>query len=139
MNTMPLDESQTASVRDEWIRALRALQNNLTEWSLEEGWQVRPLEKVFREDSTGQYAAPDLVIETPAGERLNVEIKGRGPTAAAGRVQVSAWPTLFRVTLLHRPGEANWVIRTDSGIPLRQPWNHDTFVSVAKDLLSADQ
>ena len=139
MNTNPREESQTASVREEWTQALSALEKNLTEWSQEEGWRIRPIERVFTEESTGQYTAPDLVIETQEGERLTVEVKGRGPTEAAGRVQLSAWPTLFRVLLLHKPGQEEWVIRTDSGIPIRQPWNHETFVSVARDLLSAGQ
>lgn len=139
MNTNPGEEPRTASVREEWTQALSALEKNLTEWSKEEGWQIRPVEKVFTEESTGQYTAPDLVIETPQGELLTVEVKGRGPLEAAGRVQLSAWPTLFRVLLLHKPGQEGWVIRTNSGIPIRQPWNHATFVSVARDLLSADQ
>jgi len=79
-----------------------------------------------------------LIIETPQKERLTVEVKGRGPSQTSGRVQLSAWPTLFRVMLLHKPGEAEWTIRTDSGIPLRQPWRRETFVSLAKDLLNAD-
>lgn len=139
MNLETPEEPRPDAVRDEWIQAISVLEKNLTEWSQKAGWQVRPFERVFTEESTGQYTAPDLVIDTPAGERLTVEVKGRGPSESAGRVQLAAWPTLFRVILLHKSGEDNWVIRTDSGIPLRQPWNHDTFISLAKDLLSADQ
>ena len=62
MNTNPGEEPRTASVREEWTQALSALEKNLTEWSKEEGWQIRPVEKVFTEESTGQYTAPDLVI-----------------------------------------------------------------------------
>jgi len=68
-----------------------------------------------------------------------VEVKGRGPLEAAGRVQISAWPTLFRVLLLHKSGEEGWIIRTDSGIPIRQPWNRETFISLVRDLLNAEQ
>ncbi len=139
MNRDTQEEPRIALVRDEWVQALSTLETNITEWSQEAGWQVRPFGRVFTEESTGQYTAPDLVIDTPAGERLTVEVKGRGPSEASGRVQLAAWPTLFRVILLHKPGDDNWVIRTDSGIPLRQPWNHDTFVSLAKDLLNAEQ
>ena len=139
MNTTLLENSQTTLIRSEWLQALNTLEKNITEWSKGEGWQVRPFERVFTEASTGIYTAPDLIIETPDGERLNVEVKGRGPAEASGRVQVSAWPTLFRVTLLHKSEEDNWTIRTDSGIPIRKPWNQETFVLLAKDLLSADQ
>ena len=139
MNTNVLETPPTALVRDEWMRALLDLEEDLSCWSVGEGWQVRRATKSFTEESTGQYTAPDLVIDTPEGERLLVEVKGRGPAEASGRVQLSAWPTLFRVLLLHKPGQDGWVIRTDSGVPIRQPWNRETFVTLAKDLLSADQ
>ena len=111
----------------------------VTAWAKGEGWTVRALPRTLTEEVTGSYAASDLVIETPGGERLNVEVKGRGPADAAGRVQLSAWPSLFRVMLLHKSGQDGWTIRTDSGIPIRQDWNRETFVSVAKDLLSAER
>lgn len=134
-----MEQSEVAQVRDEWTRSIRGLERDLADWARAEGWQVRTSERIVNEESIGAYAAPDLVIETPAGERLVVEVKGRGPAGASGRVQLSAWPTLFRVLLLHKAGQQDWVIRTDSGIPIRQPWNRDTFVSVAKDLLSAER
>ena len=132
------DEAQPTSVWEEWTHALQVLETDVTQWSQAEGWRVRPETRVFTEESTGPYTAPDLIIETPQGERLTVEVKGRGPSQASGRVQLSAWPTLFRVMLLHKPGQDEWTIRTDSGIPIRQPWRRETFVSLAKDLLNAD-
>ncbi len=132
------EKSATASVREEWTHALHVLETDMTQWSQSEGWRVRPDTKVFTEESTGQYTASDLIIETPQGERLTVEVKGRGPSQASGRVQLSAWPTLFRVMLLYKPGQDEWTIRTDSGIPIRQPWRRETFVTLAKDLLNAD-
>ena len=103
------------------MHTLQTLEANVTQWSQDERWQVRSHEKTFMEESTGQYIAPDLIIETPQKERLTVEVKGRGPSQASGRIQLSAWPTLFRVMLLHKPGQDEWTIRTDSGIPIRQP------------------
>ena len=115
-----------------------ALERELTEWAAAEGWQVRATLRSITEAATGQYLAPDVVIDTPDGGRLLVEVKGRGPAEASGRVQISAWPTLFRVVLLYKPGRDSWVIRTDSGIPLHQPWNRETFLSLAHDLLNAE-
>lgn len=137
MNTL-LEEPRAVSVRDEWLGALTALQRELTTWAEVEGWQVRVSEKSLTEAATGTYPAPELVLDTPDGGRLLVEVKGRGPTEASGRVQISAWPTLFRVVLLYKPGRDGWVIRTDSGIPLHQPWNRETFISLAYDLLNAE-
>ena len=133
-----LEEPRSASIRDEWMQALTALQRELTEWAEAEGWQVRVSEKHLTEAATGAYTAPELVIDTPDGGRLLMKVKGRGPVEASGRVQISAWPTLFRVLLLHKPGRDGWVIRTDSGIPLHQPWNRETFLSLAHDLLNAE-
>lgn len=137
MNTL-LEEPCNVAVRDEWMQALTALGQDLTAWAEAEGWQVRASEKHLTEVATGTYTAPELALETPEGGRLLVEVKGRGPTEASGRVQISAWPTLFRVLLLHKPGRSGWVVRTDSGIPLHQPWNHETFITLAKDLLNAE-
>lgn len=139
MSIQQLERPETAQVRDEWIRSVQQLEQDLTDWSTTAGWQVTKSERVVNEESIGTYAVPDLVIETPAGERLVVEVKGRGPAAASGRVQLFAWPTLFRVLLLHKPGKDDWTVRTESGIPLRQPWNRDTFITLAEDLLSADE
>lgn len=134
-----LEEPRTASAREEWTQALGTLERNVTEWAQEEGWQVHTASRGLTEDATGQYAVRDLVLETPQRERILVEVKGRGPLEASGRVQISAWPTLFRVLLLHKPGEEGWTIRTDSGIPIRQPWNRETFITLANDLLNAEQ
>jgi hypothetical protein len=136
--TTILEEPRSISVRNEWTQALTALEQELTVWAQAEGWQVQAFEKSLTEEVTGMYTAPDLTINTPDGGRLLVEVKGRGPINASGRVQISAWPTLFRVVLLHKPGADGWVIRTDSGIPLHQPWNRETFLTLANDLLNAE-
>lgn len=137
MNTV-LEKPHSILARDEWMRALMTLEQELIAWSGAEGWQILSSLKSITEAATGQYLAPELVIETPGGERLLVEVKGRGPVEAAGRVQISAWPTLFRVVLLHKQGQDGWVIRTDSGVPIRQPWNRETFIMLANDLLNAE-
>ena len=136
--TTLLEEPRSASVREDWTLALTSLQRELTEWSEAEGWQVEAAAKSLTEAATGSYMAPELDIITPGGERLRVEVKGRGPVKASGRVQISAWPTLFRVVLLHKPGRDGWVIRTDSGISLHQPWSRETFITLANDLLNAE-
>ena len=136
--TTTLEQPRGTSIRDEWMQALLALERELMAWAVAEGWQVLAMQKSLTEPATGTYSAPELVIDTADGGRLLVEVKGRGPAEASGRVQISAWPTLFRVVLLYKPGREGWVIRTDSGIPLHQPWNRETFLSLAHDLLNAE-
>lgn len=94
--------------------------------------------KSLTEAATRSYTAPELAVSTPDGGRLRVEVKGRGPVNASGRVQISAWPTLFRVLLLHKPGADGWVIRTASGISRHQPWSRESFITLANDLLNAE-
>lgn len=90
----------------------------------------------MREEAFGTYPAPVLTIETGSG-RLMLESIGRDLLRDRGRVDRYAWPTLFRVMLLNDDTESGWKIRTDSGIMLHQPWDKDTFVTLAQDLMAA--
>ena len=137
MNVEKPKQHEEERLRDEWTRAVRDLERDVVDWAKAEGWNVNASDRVISEESIGVYTVPDLTIETPEGQRLIVEVKGRGPASASGRVQLFAWPTLFRVLLLRKPDEG-WTIRTDSGIPLRKTWNRETFITLARDLLSAE-
>jgi hypothetical protein len=137
MNVEKPKQQKEDKLRDEWTQAVRDLERDVADWARAEGWNVSASERVVNEESIGVYAVPDLTIETPEGQRLILEVKGRGPAGASGRVQLFAWPTLFRVLLLRKPDDG-WIIRTDSGIPLRKTWNRETFITLAKDLLSAE-
>ena len=52
-----------------------------------------------------------------------------------GRVDVEVYPTLSRVRL-DGADDGGWVIMTDSNVPLRLPWNGDTFRQLAQDLVA---
>ena len=54
-----------------------------------------------------------------------------------GTVELYAWPALYRVRLLHSKTAGGWAVLTDSGITLKQPWNRETFIGLAEDLLGA--
>lgn len=138
MQALQQEPQERVRLRDEWVRAVTELEAQITQWAREEGWQAHLEKRTLNEEDIGSYTVPDIALETPEG-RLLLEVKGRGPAAAAGRVQLMAWPSLFRVHLLRKPRSEEWVIRTDSGIPLRQPWNRETFVQLAKDLLADEE
>jgi hypothetical protein len=138
MNIEKPNQQEGDRLREEWTQAVRDLERDVADWAKAEGWKVSASEKVVSEESIGDYTIPDLTIETPEGHRLILEVKGRGPASASGRVQLFAWPTLFRVLLLHKPDNDGWIIRTDSGIPLRKTWSRETFITLARDLLSAE-
>lgn len=138
----------------DWVSAYRRLTSTLGEWIRSEpGWTVveqpqRHLEisdeRIRRSLEAGDalenpFEAPDLVISTPYGQ-LMVEVKFSSLLDGKGRIDLYAWTTLNRVRLLLRdPVVDEWEILTDSGIKLRQPWNRETFLTVARDLLDAPE
>ena len=122
--------------REAWVQATNCLLDEITEWAAMKNWSVRREPRVITEEALGTYTVSDAVIETPNGQ-LMLEVKARGVPEAAGRVELSAWPTLYRVMLLHRANQPDWTIYTDSGISLRQPWTQETFLNLAEDLLAA--
>ncbi|HEY3245788.1 MAG TPA: hypothetical protein VGM03_20775 [Phycisphaerae bacterium] len=119
--------------REAWIARLNALADEVTFWCQSEGWAVERGENTIREPSLGSYAVPSLRITLSGGELLlnpiALEVIG-----GDGRVDLEAFPTLSRVKLVGDSG--GWKIMTDSNIPLRQPWERQTFVQLAHDLLS---
>lgn len=124
------------ALRAEWLQAVGGLIDQITEWTQEKGWTLSQHPRQISEEELGSYVVPDVTIATPHGQ-LRLEVKPRGDAEAAGRVELLAWPTLYRVLLLHRRGQPDWTIRTDSGIALRQPWTKDTFLTLTEDLLAA--
>jgi hypothetical protein len=134
---MTMVQANLDAIREDWVHTINSLVNQISEWSQEENWTVEQQPRAINEETVGAYTAPDVTIKTPSG-KLMLEVMGRGEPNGAGRVELAAWPTYFRVLLLQRPGQTEWTIRTDSGIPLRRPWNKETFVTLARDLLCAE-
>ena len=119
--------------RQEWIARIRGLVTEIAAWSEAEGWQVEQGQKTLREKFLGDYEVPTLLVRLPGGE-LSVNPIGLRVIGADGRIDLEAYPTLNRVKLA---GAAQgWQIITDSNVPIRSPWNRDTFVQLAHDLIS---
>jgi len=87
------------------------------------------------EEDFSPYSVPVLTIKTPDG-RLILEPQAAN-AGGKGRVKLYASSTLYRVRLLPIDSNGGWTILTDSGIPLWQDWDRETFVRLAKDLLRA--
>ena len=124
----------------EWTRIMQSLEEDITRWSQEQGWQVEVREAGytgFTDDYRREFVPRTLVIQTPHG-RLMLETPSH-ESDGRGRAKLYAWPTLYRVWLRHNEQRGEWDIWTDSGIPLRQEWNVNTYTTLAKDLLSADE
>jgi hypothetical protein len=120
--------------RDQWLGWVGSLLADVAAWAEAQGWSVHRDNKVLHEEALGTYQAPMLRVRTPSGE-LYVEPIALHVLGAEGRVDIQAWPSLNRVKLV-RNGE-EWRVVTDSGVPLRQPWDRQTFVQLAQDLTAA--
>jgi hypothetical protein len=77
-----------------------------------------------------------LTLQTEHGAVM-VEPVARVVMGAVGRIDLYAYPTLFRVMLLRSARDEQWRIRTDSGFFLKQQWNEKTFLELVADLTGA--
>jgi hypothetical protein len=130
-----IEATRSDATLAEWREAVDELLTQLRSWFESAGWSVGHESRDITEDLLGTYRVAGLKVQTPDGV-LYVEPVARFVGGAEGRVDLFAFPTLYRVMLL-RDGERGWWIRTDSGIPLRQPWVRDTFIQLGRDLLAA--
>lgn len=122
-----------AQRRQEWVARVNALADQVQQWCEAEGWGVEREEKPIREKAFGQYVVPLLRITAPGGE-LHLNPIALHVIGGDGRVDLEAFPTLSRIKLVGENG--HWKIMTDSNVPLRRPWDPQTFVELAHDLLS---
>jgi hypothetical protein len=139
MNTQTFDPETISQIVQEWQTTLAQLMKDVSEWIQDQpGWSIQPIsQKQISEETLGTYTAPVLTIDTPQG-RLILEPIARMVFGGRSTVEMYAWPTLYRVRLIRKAEEDDWIILTDSGIPLRQPWNRETFLTLAQDLLGAE-
>jgi len=119
--------------RDEWLADVESLICQITDWSKAENWLTERRSKSITERYLGRYDAPELFVRLPTGELLVTPI-GLNPLRGSGRVDIEAIPTLNRVRLISL--DDGWRIVTDSNVPLRVPWNCETFKQLADDLLA---
>lgn len=134
-----------AESRVNWERNTSLLAEEVQTWAEQEaaarGWRVEREEKELAEEVVGgAYHVPVVTIYAPQG-RLVLEPIARGVLGAQGRVDLYAWPSLFRVMLLHKPrgkdAGLKWVVRTESGVDWPLPWGRETFLTLAEGLLNA--
>lgn len=122
----------------EWTAAVGALLHQVEQWVAEDRkeWKIEFSSADVTEASSGSYTIPVLEIVAPNG-RLMLEPVGRDVYGARGRIDLYAWPSLYRVMLLRSFASDEWGIRTGSGIDWPQPWGREGFLAVADRLLSA--
>jgi hypothetical protein len=133
MRRPKLKPAEAARIRDEWLSAIDGLREQVRGWAEQQGWRVTQAEREVTEDEIGTYKVAALEIDAPQGE-LMLEPIARFVGGAEGRVDLSVWPSLFRVMLL-RDSSRQWVVHTESGIDWPNPWGERTLVDLANRLL----
>ncbi len=125
-----------ANERQQWSQLVSEFCDQVRGWAEEAGWQVTRKTLDRTEEVLGTYEVPMLIIQT-ATRAVMVEPVARMIMGATGRIDVYAYPTLFRVMLLRSGASGEWRIRTDSGFFLPQSWSKETFVTLVGDLAGA--
>lgn len=124
--------------RADWTGRVAALVEQVAGWSRQVGWAVEVGQTSLDERLLGAYDVPMVRVSLPPGdlpERAVLVVPvGLHVVGGDGRVDVEGYPTLSRVKLIGVP--AGWAIVTDSNVPLRLPWNAETFRQLAQDLVA---
>lgn len=135
MSVTKLKSAQANTPHQKWLETVQALADEVSGWAREQEWEIQVSEAEVAEEDFSPYSVPVLTIKTPDG-RLILEPQAAN-AGGKGRVKLYASSTLYRVRLLPIDSNGGWTILTDSGIPLWQDWDRETFVRLAKDLLRA--
>src|SRR5437868_6113656 len=98
LKTKPLAERDIR--RRQWLDAVERLVTDVETWARAEGWDVERTEADKDERSLSHYPAPMLHIGAGPGEGVVLEAIGDDVAGAAGRADLYAWPSLYRVMLL---------------------------------------
>ena len=131
----PVDAAQAIQ---KWTTAVDTLFQKAQQWisgSGHEDWQVTYSTADVTEESVGRYNVRVMEISTRQG-RLVLEPVGLDVIGAKGRIDLYAWPSLYRVMLLRSDIEG-WTIRTESGIDWPVAWGKDSFLAISEQLLAA--
>lgn len=133
-----LNPTEAQEAIAEWQSAVSAVLQQVREWIAEDRpkWQSETSSAGVTEESSGRYTIPVLEIIAANG-RLILEPVGRDVYGAKGRIDLYAYPSLYRVMLLRSYADGEWVMRTGSGIDWPQPWGKEGFLAVADRLLDA--
>jgi hypothetical protein len=134
--TKQMDPALLRQEAERWPEVVTEFCDQLAEWSRHQGWEVKLETIQVTEDEIGTYSVPQLWIKTTTGTVIAEPI-ARFVFGGQGRIDLFAYPTLYRVMLLRDVANNTWRIRTDSGIYLRQPWQEETFADLVADLEAA--
>ena len=134
---------EKAAEREEWVRAVDKLMEEVKTWSHLQGWRTVGYEKQILDDSTQQeYEALVLdIITEPDYSGLCREVKLIVEPAffdaarKSSRVDFSVWPTMYQVVLLYKTNQHDWTMSGDVRHHWPSSWGREAFIEIAGKLL----
>ncbi|HET6386697.1 MAG TPA: hypothetical protein VFJ58_25170 [Armatimonadota bacterium] len=133
-----LSPDQKQATIKEWQAQVKQLLGQVETWAKEQGWEVARTKTKIQEFELPPYNTQSLEIRIADKTRAHLEPIARFTLNGKGVVELYGWPGLRRVRL--QPAKTNgaltWIVMTDSGIPLHQPWNAENFYILVNDLVA---
>ena len=130
------DTAEATQMREKWTIAVRTLARQVSEWAVhQKKWTIIPQpDKEIAEEPIEGYIVPVVRIQTNKGTAV-LEPIAQNVGGSDGRVDLYAYPSMFRVKLLYRESDQKWTVRTDSGLDWPHPWSEATFVELVNGLV----
>ncbi len=133
--------------REEWLYAVDALMDQVTQWSHLQGWRTIAHEKQIVDETTHkEYKTLVLdIITEPDYSGLCREVKlvvepiFFDAARRSSRVDFFVWPALYDVALLYETSRHDWTIRGDARFQWPSFWSQDSFTAIAEGLLEMDR
>ncbi len=92
--------SAAETLRDEWIRRLSALIEQIKDWVVDSGWSTRTIEKGMQDLEIGAYTAPALLMQQET-YRVLLEPIARAAPGADGVVDLYLLPAYDDIASLY--------------------------------------
>ena len=136
VNLAPPPRRSVSASQTQWVKDTRGLVGQVRQWAALPGWSASVEDVTLTENGVGVYSVPVLTIQTPAG-RLTVQPIALRTPEYDGRVDISGYPSLARMTLLRDIGgpQPVWRVRTSDDVDWPLPWGQETFYQIAQGLL----
>jgi hypothetical protein len=95
-------ELDVATIREDWLKALRDLLDRVQGWAEELDWSTRRVEKEMKDSQLGRYRAPALVLQKETTRALLNPYAHAAPgeEGIVDFLQIPAWDDVARLVLI---------------------------------------
>ena len=137
-----LQPAKNAAEREEWVQAVDALMDQVTQWSRLQGWRTVAHEKHIVDETTHKEYTTlvlDIITESDYSGlcrevKLVVEPVFFDAARRSSRVDFSVWPASYDVVLLYETSRHDWTLKGDTRFHWPSSWNQNSFTAIAEGL-----